>query len=83
MTMGVPTITFVRPEFMTSQLEESGFIFSTLERLEETLEHYLTHPEALEGKRAKARASILRLHDNVAITSRLAQLYSEMATPAR
>ncbi len=30
MMMGVPTVTYVREEFLTPELEESGFIFATL-----------------------------------------------------
>lgn len=75
MAMGVPTITWVRPEFMTPELERSGFIFSTLRDLERTIEHYLTHPEALAAKRRIARESVLSLHDNERIAGQLVQLY--------
>ena len=75
MAMGVPTITYVRPELMTDALRGSGFIFSTLKDLERTLEHYLDHPEALAAKRAIARDSVLRLHDNDAVAGRLAAVY--------
>jgi len=78
MTLGVPTITYVRPEFMTDGLRESGFIFTTLEGLEQTLEFYLTHPEALEKKRKIARASILRLHNNEQLCRRLIDLYASL-----
>ena len=78
MTMGVPTITFVRQEFMTDDLRRSGFIFATLKNLEEVLEHYLSHPDELAAKRAIARASILRLHDNQAIAARLSRMYDTL-----
>jgi hypothetical protein len=78
MTMGVPTVTFVRPEFMTEELRRSGFIFATLGNLEEILEHYLTHPHALEAKRAVARASILSLHDNETIAAGLSRTYESL-----
>jgi hypothetical protein len=79
MAMGVPTITYVRPALMSDELRRSGFIFSTLRELEATLEHYLDHPEALAAKRAIARESVLRLHDNDAVARRLAALYEELA----
>lgn len=75
MFFGVPTITYVRPEFMTSELERSGFIFTTLPELERTLEYYLTHPEELARKRAIARESILRLHDNEVLGKQMVALY--------
>lgn len=76
MAVGVPTITYVRPEFMTEDLRKSGFIFSTLGELEDTLEHYLDHPEELSKKRSVARSSILRLHNNDDVVSRLAAIYN-------
>ncbi len=75
MIQGVPAITHVRPEFMTDALREAGFIFTTLDRLEETLAYYLEHPDALEAKRRIARSSILALHDNAALARRLIALY--------
>ena len=63
MALGVPTITYVREEFLTDELRKSGFIFCDPDTLEATLTHYLDHPEELEKKRAVARSSILRLHD--------------------
>lgn len=75
---GVPTVTFVREDLMTEELSASGFIFATLDTLEPVLEHYLTHPEALAAKRAVARASILRLHDNAAIARAHITLYEAL-----
>ncbi len=78
MVLGVPAVTFVRQEFMTEGLKNSGFIFTTLASLEKTLEYYLTHPEELEKKRMVARDSILRLHNNEEIADRLIALYSRI-----
>jgi hypothetical protein len=78
MAMGVPTITFVREAFMTDALRESGFIFATLATLESVIERYLRHPDELAAKRAKARVSILALHDNAVLSRRLAGLYAEL-----
>jgi Glycosyltransferase len=75
MFCGVPTITYVRPEFMTPELKDSGFIFTHLNDLEKTLEHYLKHPEELAEKRKNARASILRIHDNETLARQLIVLY--------
>jgi Glycosyl transferases group 1 len=79
---GVPAITHVRPEFMTKELEESGLIFATLDTLEATIEHYLQHPAALAEKRAKARPSVHRLHDNTATAAQLAAIYRDLQPPA-
>jgi len=78
MALGVPTITSVRDEFMTDELRRSGFIFTTLGQLEETIEYYLDHPEALAAKRRIARDSIRRLHDNDRLASRLVTLYRDL-----
>jgi hypothetical protein len=78
LAMGVPTITYVRPEFVTPELEDSGLILTNLAELEATLEHYLTHPGALEAKRRIARDSALRLHDNARLAGRLITLYTRL-----
>jgi hypothetical protein len=78
MFLGVPTITYVRPDFMNRELEDSGLIFTTIDKLQETLEYYLTHPEELENKRRIARASILRLHNNEKLAKRLIDLYQNI-----
>jgi len=75
MLLGVPAVTHVRREFMTPELERSGFIFTTLAELETTLEHYLSHPKELEKKRRIARSSILELHDNERLGRRMMALY--------
>lgn len=75
MYLGVPAVTNVRPEFMTPELERSGFIFSTLEELESTLEYYLNHPADLAEKRAQARSSILELHNENRLTDLLLNIY--------
>lgn len=78
MAAGVPAITFVRDEFMTDELRASGFIFATLDTLEGVLEHFLTRPAALAEKRAQARDSILRLHDNAVIAREYLAVYQRL-----
>jgi hypothetical protein len=72
---GVPTITYVRDEFMSDALRETGLIFATLDTLESTIEHYLRKPKELQDKRRQASAGIRRLHDNDALVGRLARIY--------
>ncbi len=67
MALGVPTITWIRPEFMSNALRESGFIVSHIDDLEDTLISYLSDPASLARKRELARSSILSLHDESAI----------------
>ncbi|MDO8680064.1 MAG: hypothetical protein Q7R30_16190 [Acidobacteriota bacterium] len=78
MATGVPTMTWVRDGFMTPQLQASGFIFTSLDTFESTIEYYVTNPQALAEKRAAARASILALHDNAAISRRYAEVYARV-----
>lgn len=80
MACGVPTITWIRPEFMNDTLRESGFIICHLDELEATLMAYLSDPAALVRKREQARRSILALHDNDAIASIMLGAYSYLAS---
>jgi hypothetical protein len=82
MASGIPTVTWIRPQFMTEELRRSGFIICHLNELERTLEHYLTHPQELEQKRRLARESILKLHDNDALARRLIDLYAKAKAKA-
>jgi len=75
MLMGVPAITYVRPEYMNEDLRKSGFIFTDLDNLENTLKYYLDYPKKLEQKRKIARKSILKLHDNRRIAKQLISIY--------
>ena len=76
--MGVPAVTYLRPEFMTEELRNSGFIFTESEKLELTLKYYLETPSALEEKKRIARSSILRLHNNEQLARRLITLYHRL-----
>jgi hypothetical protein len=75
MMLGVPTITWVRPDLMTEELCKSAFIFSGLDTLETTLEYWLTHPEELAALGTRTRASILALHDEKTLARRLLTEY--------
>ena len=79
MAAGVPTVTWVRDEFMTPALRDSGFIITSLEKLEETLEYYASNPHALSAKALRARESISRLHDNAVISAEYAAVYRRMS----
>lgn len=75
MFLGVPAVTYVRPEFMTRELEESGFIFCGLPELESTLEYCINHPAELAKKRAIARKSILGIHNEDSLVQELLDNY--------
>lgn len=82
MAAGVPTITYVRPELMTPELEQSGLIFATLDTLESVLEHYLSHPAELAAQRARARPGILAIHDNARVSERYIKVYQRVTARA-
>ncbi|ROT44017.1 hypothetical protein CHR62_14445 [Pusillimonas sp. NJUB218] len=77
MACGVPTITWVRPEFMTEKLHNSGFIICHLDNLEQTLVAYMSDPGALQKKRELARTSILNLHDEDTVIRSFIQAYTK------
>lgn len=78
MALGVPTITWVRPEFRTPELEASGFYLAHVSELAELLVRITQTPEELADKRRIARTSILGLHDNQALVAQLTSYYREM-----
>ena len=78
MLLGVPSITYVRPQFITADFKDSGFIIASLNELEATLEHYMKHPDELDELRRKARLSALRLHDNDMLGKKLRGLYRDL-----
>jgi hypothetical protein len=75
---GVPAITYVRDEFVTPEIRESGLILATLDTLESTIERLITHPEELAAKRRVARDSVARLHNNSAIAATLTGIYAAL-----
>ena len=80
MVSGVPTITYIRPDFMTEELHQSGFIFATLDNLADVIDYYISRPAALRLKRERARESILAIHDNAAIARQYMDLYKRLLT---
>ena len=75
---GVPAITYVRDEFITEELRNSGLIISNLGDLERDLQYYLDHPAALAEKRRIAQSSILKLHNNEKIARRYEMVYQSL-----
>jgi glycosyltransferase involved in cell wall biosynthesis len=76
---GVPAVTFVREDLLTDEIRDSGLILASIDTLQSTIERLMTHPEELEAKRALAKASVARLHDNSRIAGRLKALYAELS----
>lgn len=72
---GVPAVTYVRKEFITNELENSGLILTDLENLEQTVRYYIDNPEALEQKRLVCQSSVMTLHNNNAIAERYGRTY--------
>lgn len=75
MAMGVPTITWIRPDLMTEELNDSGLIFSTLDGIADTIEGLLRDPEKLNAARRKSLASVGRLHGADRVVATLRDVY--------
>lgn len=75
MNLGVPAVTYVRSEYMTETLKESGFIFSDLKHLKETIKYYFENPDKLKEKQLKAKSSIKQLNNNAEIIQQLERVY--------
>lgn len=79
MMMGVPTITYVRDEFVTPALQESGLILAKLDELESVIQEYIDSPDKLRQKKAIARSSIIELHDNDAVCRQMINVYDRIS----
>jgi hypothetical protein len=75
MFLGVPAVTYVRPEFITPELRDSGFILTNLRELETTLAYYILNPPELAKKKTLARKSILNLHNEDFLIQILLSVY--------
>ncbi|MBS1635481.1 MAG: hypothetical protein JST26_06120 [Bacteroidetes bacterium] len=75
---GVPAITYVRKEFITPDIENSGLILADLDTLESTIRYFIDHPDKLEGKRRVTQSSVMNLHNNQAIAMRYKAVYEEL-----
>jgi len=74
----VPAITYVRDEFITPKIQESGLILSSLEQLEETIKYYIDNPDKLAKKRQVSQSSVLQLHNNADIANRYKSVYNRI-----
>lgn len=72
---GVPAVTWVRPEFVTEAIKNSGLILTDLGHLAETLAFYISNPDALEAKRRIAKQSAQELHNNSELAARYRRIY--------
>jgi len=78
MALGIPCITYVRKDLMTNELEESSFIFSTLDKLRSDLIFLCKNPEYLSEKRKKTVNDINKIHNNKLIIEKLINIYSNL-----
>lgn len=76
--LGVPVITYVRPEYITDRLMNSGLIISDPNDLTETLKYYIDNPDKLDEKRKIARSSVLSLHNNAEIAAIYKRTYESL-----
>lgn len=79
MVRGVPAITWIRPDLVTEELSNSGFIISHLDELENTLKYYLDNPKIIENKKKIAKSSILKLHNNINLANRYKEIYLSLS----
>lgn len=75
---GVPAITYVRKEFITDEIKNSGLILSDLDTLKETIKFYIDHPAALKAKREISQSSVTTLHNNNKIALRYKKVYDDL-----
>jgi glycosyltransferase involved in cell wall biosynthesis len=75
LALGIPAITYVRHEFITPELRDSGFIFSTLDSLGDTLEYILQNPSFLAEKKMRTQKTVRQLHREVNLLDRLLNIY--------
>lgn len=75
---GVPAITYVRKEFVTPEIEQSGLILADLDTLQDTIRYYIDHPDALAEKTRIAHASVTKLHNNTRIAARYREIYESL-----
>lgn len=75
MLLGIPTITWIRPDLLTQDVEDAGFILSSLDDLEAVLKRILSNPDILARAAARSQAGIRALHDASPIIDQLERLY--------
>jgi len=76
MSLGLPTITWVRDDLRHPGLEGGGLIICSLAQLGEVLADLMDHhPEQLHQAAAAARMTVAALHDSAAIVARLRDCY--------
>lgn len=75
---GVPAITYIRKEFITPEIENSGLILSSIESLEDTIKFYIDNPQELIKKRRLAQNSVMQLHNNNALALRYKNTYEAL-----
>ncbi|MBF0323976.1 MAG: hypothetical protein HQL42_02785 [Alphaproteobacteria bacterium] len=75
MIMGVPTVTWVRDDLRSPELEDSGLIICTLPKLEETVRGLIENPDLLAAKKRIARDRVVQMHGVDSIVSGLYDAY--------
>lgn len=78
MCCSTPTITHVRDEYMTEELNESGLIFSSVDTIQDTIEQLIKDPEGLVDRRSMTRTSIQKFHNNTELCDRLIAMYEAL-----
>ncbi|SCA56230.1 hypothetical protein MTBPR1_20078 [Candidatus Terasakiella magnetica] len=74
----VPAITYVREEFVTEEMRESGLILTSLEKLSETIFDIIEKPEIIKNKKIISRKSIMNMHDIEKVTKSIIEIYDNV-----
>lgn len=75
MCLGVPAITYVRSEFRTPEVAQSGLILSSLETLKHDLREIIKVGRSVVTDRQELKAKITTLHNNSSLVDRLGRYY--------
>lgn len=80
LALGVPAITFIRPEWVTQDYIDSAFILTDLHNLEKTVLNILEDPLFLRTKAELCQETIQRFHNNENLIDQYVQLYNKVRT---
>jgi glycosyltransferase involved in cell wall biosynthesis len=75
---GVPAITYIRAEFITKEMLNSGLIITNMSELKQTLINLVESPELLLEKKNLAQSTAVLLHSNEAIGKQYIKIYKEL-----
>ncbi|MBF91660.1 MAG: hypothetical protein CMP34_02495 [Rickettsiales bacterium] len=80
MSLGIPTITFVRNNIIKKNpyISESGLFISNLSRLKDTLKFILQNKEILNQRSKMVKKFVNKYHNNTVIAKKLKSVYMDL-----